>query len=159
MYLYFPSKQALLEEVLRRYSLLPTIQSLAENIAGKPFEEAVRTFVHHVWRHLDDHRNLVLLALRELPNHLEEAREAVERLLVPANKLLALYLQDQIGEQRAREISLIVAGRGLVGMIVMLFLTQEILGGRRLLPIDEEEIASSITQVFLRGVVSPGGTA
>ena len=159
MYLYFPSKQALLEEVLRRYSLLPSIQSLAENIAGKSFEEAVHAFVRHVWRHLNEHRDLVLLALRELPNHLEESREAVERILVPANKLLALYLQDQVGEQRAREISLIVAGRGLIGMIVLLFLTQEVLGARRLVPIDEEEIASSIAQVFLHGVLGPQGTA
>jgi len=158
MYLYFPSKQALLEEVLRRYSLLPSIQSLMENIAGKSFEEAVHTFVRHVWRHLNEHRDLILLALHELPSHLVEAREAVERTLVPANKLFALYLQSQLGEQRAREISLIVAGRGLIGMIGSLFLTQEVVGVGRLLPVDEAEIVSSITQIFLHGVLGPQET-
>ncbi len=159
MYLYFPSKQALLEEVLRRYSLLPNVQSLVENIAGKSFEDAVHTFVRQVWHHLHEHRDLMLLALRELPSHLDETREAVERVLVPANKLFALYLQNQVGEQRAREISLIVAGRGLIGMIAMLFVTQEILGVRRLLPIDEEEIVSSIRQIFLHGVYGSKDTA
>src|SRR5262245_18531957 len=76
MYLYFPSKQALLEEVLRRYSLLPSLQSLVEYIAGKSFEEAVHAFVRDAWRHLNEHRDLVLLVLRELPSQLEEAREA-----------------------------------------------------------------------------------
>ena len=39
-----------------------------------------------------------------------------------------------------------------------LFLTREILGVRRLLPMDEDEITSSITQIFLYGVLGPRGT-
>jgi AcrR family transcriptional regulator len=153
VYLYFPSKQALLEEVLRRYSLLPSVQSLVDNITGASFEEAVHAFVRHAWRHLSEHRDLVLLALRELPSHLDQAREAVERILVPTNELIAAYLRQQVGEQRAREISLVVAGRGLIGTIILVFLTQEILGAGRLMPVDEEQIVSTIAQVFLHGVL------
>jgi len=151
-YLYFPSKQALLEEVLRRYSLLPSIQSLAENIAGRPFDEAVHEFVRQAWRHLGEHRELVLLALRELPSHLDQVRDLVERVLVPANELIAAYLREHLGEQRAREISLVVAGRGLIGTIVLVFLSQEILGAGRFLPVTEEEITATIANVFLHGV-------
>jgi AcrR family transcriptional regulator len=157
-YVYFTSKQALLEEVLRRYSLLPSIQSLVENIGGGSFEDAVHAFVRHAWRHLSEHRDLVLLALRELPSHLDQAREAVERILVPGNKLIAAYLEEQLGKTRAREISLVVAGRGLIGTVILLFLTQEILGAGRLMPIGEEEITSTIAQVFLHGVFGTKGT-
>ncbi len=157
LYLYFPSKQALLEEVLRRYSLFPSIQSLAENIVGKSFEDAVHAFVRHVWRHLSEHRDLILLALRELPGHLDDAREAVEQVLVPGNQLLANYLQVHVGEQRARKISLIIAGRGLIGTIVLVFLSQEILGVGRLLPVGEDEIVSTVAQIFLHGVLGPRG--
>ena len=51
-YLYFSSKQALLEDVLRRYSLLPNIQVLAEDLADKTLEEAVEIFVNQAWAHL-----------------------------------------------------------------------------------------------------------
>jgi AcrR family transcriptional regulator len=152
-YLYFESKQALLEDVLRRYTLLPSIQTLAEGLAESSFEGAVHAFVREAWRHLSTHRDLVLLALRELPSHLEQTHEAVERVLVPGNKLLARYLEERLGPARAGEISLIVAGRGLIGMVIMLFLTQEILGASRFLPVSEDEISSTIAQVFLHGVL------
>jgi AcrR family transcriptional regulator len=152
-YLYFPSKQALLEEVLRRYSLLPSIQNLVENLGRGSFEDAVHGFVRDAWRHLGEHRDLVLLALRELPSHLDQAREAVERILVPANKLLAAYLEEQVGRKRASEISLVVAGRGLIGTVILLFLTHEILGAGRFLPVGDEKITSTIAQVFLHGVL------
>lgn len=152
-YLYFPSKQALLEDVLRRYSLLPNIQELADSVADTSFEEAVHAFVRTAWRHLSTHRNLVLLALRELPGHLPRAQQAVEQIVVPANRLIAAYLEARLGAQRAGEISLMVAGRGLIGMVIAMFLTQEILGAGRFLPLAEEEITATIAQVFLHGVL------
>ena len=152
-YLYFPSKQALLEDVLRRYSLLPNIQSLVETVADRPFEEAVHSFVREAWRHLSEHRDLVLLALREIPSHLEEAQGALEHIVLPGNRLIAAYLEQQLGPERAGEISLIVAGRGLIGTVVLMFLSQELLGGQRLLPLDEDEVTATIAQVFLHGVL------
>lgn len=154
-YLYFPSKQALLEEVLRRYSLLPNIQELADSVADVGLEEAVHAFVRAAWRHLSTHRDLVLLALRELPGHLSRAQEAVAEIVVPANRLIAAYLEARLGPRRAGELSLLVAGRGLVGMIITMFLTQEVLGAGRFLPVSEEEITATIAQVFLHGVLGP----
>jgi AcrR family transcriptional regulator len=152
-YLYFASKQALLEDILQRYTLLPRIQTMVEGMADSSLEEVVHTFVRAAWQHLSEHRDLVLLALRELPSHRELAQQAVERVLVPGNKLLARYLEERLGAKRAEEISLIVAGRGLIGMIVMLFLTQEILGAGRFLPVAEDAITSTIAQIFLQGVL------
>jgi AcrR family transcriptional regulator len=151
-YLYYPTKQALLEDVLRRYTLLPSIQTMVEGIAGNSLEDAVHTFVQTAWRHLSEHRDLLLLALRELPSHLEQARQAVEHVLVPGNQLLARYLEERLGPQRAGDFSLIVAGRGLIGMIIMIFLSQEILGAGRYLPVPEDEITSTISRMFLSGV-------
>jgi len=152
-YLYFASKQALLEDVLRRYTLLPSIHTMVEGMADSSLEQAVHAFVRAAWRHLSQHRDLILLALRELPSHLEQAQEAIERVLVPGNQLLARYLETRLGSQRAREISLVIAGRGLIGMIIMVFLSQEILGAGRFLPVAEDDITATIAQVFLRGVL------
>ena len=152
-YLYYESKHALLEDVLRRYSLLPNIQTLADGMAGATLEEAVSTFVREAWRHLSEHRNLVLLALRELPTHLDEVQSVLEHIFIPGNKLIAAYLDARLGPERAKEISLVVAGRGLIGMIVTMFLSHSILDAGRFLPLDEEQITSTIAQVFLHGVV------
>lgn len=154
-YLYFETKGALLLEVLRRNSLVPSVLALIEDLKTRGLEEAVHGFVRGAWRHLDAQRDLLLVALREMPTHLAEAREAVARVLVPANAALARDLEVRIGPTRAGEISAVIAVRALIGMIVVTFLTQEILGAGRHLPVPEPEITKTIAELFLRGV-APG---
>jgi AcrR family transcriptional regulator len=154
-YLYFASKQALLEDVLRRYTLLPNIRAMVEDLGSGSLEEAVHGFVREAWRHLSEHRDLVLVALRELPTHVDQLQQALEHVFVPGNRLIAAFLEERLGPRRAQEISFVVAGRGLIGMIVMMFLSHEILGTGRLLPLTEEQITTTIAQVFLHGVGGP----
>jgi AcrR family transcriptional regulator len=151
-YLYFETKGALLLEVLRRNSLVPNVLALIEDLKTRSLEEAVHGFVRGAWRHLGSQRDLLLVALREMPTHLAEAREAVARVLVPANAALARDLDARIGPARAAELSTVIAVRGLVGMIVVTFLTQEILGAGQLLPVPETEITKTLAELFLRGV-------
>ena len=61
--------------------------------------------------------------LRELPTHVEQARQLVERVMVPANRLLAAYLEARVDPARAEKLSLIISGRGLLGMLLFVFLT------------------------------------
>jgi AcrR family transcriptional regulator len=151
-YLYFETKGALLLDVLRRNSLVPSVLALIEDLKTQSLEEAVHGFVRGAWRHLDSQRDLILVALREMPTHLAEARAAVERVLVPANAALARDLESRIAPARAAELSSVIAVRSLVGMIVVTFLTQEILGAGRFLPVPEAEITTTIAELFLRGV-------
>jgi AcrR family transcriptional regulator len=151
-YLYFESKEALLLEVLRRNSLVPKVLALIEDLRARSLEEAVHGFVRGAWRHLAGQRDLLLVALREMPTHLEAAREAFARVVVPTNAALARYLAERIGPRRAGELSPVIAVRSLIGMIVAVFLTQELLGAGRLLPVPEEEITRTIAELFLRGV-------
>jgi AcrR family transcriptional regulator len=151
-YLYFESKGALLLEVLRRNSLVPNVLALLRDLQTQGLDEAVAGFVRGAWRHLCEHRELLLVSLREMPTHLDQAREAVERVMVPANAALARYLETRIGPRRASELSSVISVRALIGMIVVVFVTQEILGAGRLLPVPEEKIIGTIAELFLRGV-------
>lgn len=157
-YLYFDSKGALLEDVLRRNSLVPNIQQLVDDLQHRTLEEAVHGFVAGSWRHLCDHRDLVLVALRELPTHLAEAQQLVERVVAPANRLLADYLAARIDPERAKQLSLVIGARGLVGMVLFTFITQELLGAGKHLPVSQTEITSTIAELFLRGVAGPAHT-
>lgn len=151
-YLYFESKEALLVEVLRRNSLVPNVVALIEDLRSRSLEDAVHGFVRGVWRHLSEHRELLLVALRELPTHLEEARRLVERLMAPTNAAVGRYLESRIEPERAKQISSVISVRALIGMIVVVFLTQEILGAGRVLPVSEEDITTTLAELFLRGV-------
>ena len=58
LYLYFPSKRALLEETLRRYSLRPDVEAGLASLRGQPLENVVRGLVAVFWRGLEARREL-----------------------------------------------------------------------------------------------------
>jgi AcrR family transcriptional regulator len=155
LYLYFPSKQALLEATLRRHSLRPDVEAGLERLRGQPLANVVRGLVAVTWRGLEARREIVGVLLRELPNHPAEARRFLEHVLLPVNGLLAEYLTEALPPGRLARLDPIVAGRSLVGMVVAFFVTQVVLGGRELLPLDEERALATITELFLRGVEGP----
>jgi AcrR family transcriptional regulator len=150
-YLYFESKDALLLEVLRRNSLAPKVLALIRDLQTETLEDAVNGFVRGAWRHLCEHRELVLVALREMPTHLAQARKAVEHVVVPTNQAIARFLDSHVPPGRRRGISSVIAVRALIGMVILVFLTQEVLGAGRLLPVPEAEITRTIAELFLRG--------
>jgi len=156
LYLYFPTKAALLEGLVQRYSLLPDVEALAADVRDRPLHEAVRMLVELAWRRLSENRDAIRLLLRELTTHLDHARFFMERVLLPTNRLFAGYLEAALGPRRAAELSVLVAGRGLLGMVLTLFVSQEILGGAELLPIPEDEITDTITELFLHGARGAG---
>jgi AcrR family transcriptional regulator len=156
LYLYFPSKRALLEETLRRYSLRPDIEAGLERLRGQPLEAVVRGLVAVLWRGLEARRELAGVLLRELPNHPEEARRFLEQVMLPMNRLLARYLEEVLPAERWAVLDPLVAARSLLGMVVTFFLTQEVFGGRELLPIPEERILATVTELFLHGAEGAG---
>ncbi len=156
-YLYFESKEALLVEVFRRNSLFPNVMRLIEDLRTESLEVAVRDFVRSSWGFLKEHRELLLVALRELPGHLDEAEHVVERLLVPGNKALAGFLESHMPAGRTEQMSSILSVRALIGMVVVVFISQELLGARRLLPFDDEQVTNTVAELFLRGVTFDPG--
>ena len=151
-YLYFESKEALLLEVMRRSSLVPKVLELIENLQTKSLDEAVRAFVRGAWRHLVDHRELVLVVMRELPTHLEQAQAFVERLMVPGSRALGAHLETLIAPERAKQLSTPLCVRALIGMVVITFVTEELMGAARFVPLTEDQITETIAELFLRGV-------
>jgi AcrR family transcriptional regulator len=151
LYLYFPSKQSLLEEALRRYSLRPDVEAGLARLRGLPLGDVVRGLVAVTWRGLEARRELAGVLLRELPNHPEEARRFLEQVILPLNRLLADYLREVLPPERAARLDPLVAARSLLGMVLVFFVSQEVLGGAELLPIPEERILATIAELFLRG--------
>ena len=85
----------------------------------------------------------IVLALHQLPLSWRQKK---------LNLLLASYLEARLDPARARELSLVIAGRSLLGMVLFVFLTQEVLGAGRFLEVSEDELTETIARLFLAGV-------
>jgi AcrR family transcriptional regulator len=155
VYLYFPSKEALLEEAVRRYSLVPVMGELAGALASRPIEEAIPLLVAELWRRLAANAPLVGLLFQELPRRPDLARAFLEKAVLPTNRLLAAFLERGIAEGRLRPVDPFVAGRALVGMLMIFLLTQEVFGGRDIAPLADDAITGTAAELFLHGVLRP----
>jgi AcrR family transcriptional regulator len=155
VYLYFPSKEALLEEAVRRHSLVPALDELTRTLAGAPFEEAIPRIARELWRRLKQQTPLIGLMLRELPQRPDTARAFIERVVLPTNRMFAGYLDRGVREGALRPLDTFVAARALVGMLMIFLLTQEVFGGRALAPIADDSITDTVAELFLRGVLRP----
>ncbi len=152
LYLYFPTKSALLDALIRRYSLLPDLTALLENARSVPPDRAIPLLVREAGRRLGERISIVRLVLQEIPLRPDNARFFMRRVVLPANQLLADYLQSWIDRGVLRPIDPFVAARALVGMLTAFVFTQQLLGGAEIRPLDDELVAATISDVFLDGV-------
>jgi AcrR family transcriptional regulator len=153
LYLYFESKQALFEELVRRYSLRPDVEYGIDHLRDRPLPEVVRFLVGAAWTRLGENEEMVRLLLRELPQHVDHASEFLEKVVLPTNRRFASFLDEKLGPERAAQLNTLVAGRSLLGMVLVFFVSQKVLGGARLLPVPEREVIDTITELFLNGVL------
>lgn len=158
VYLYFPTKESMLQAVIERYSLLPAIEELTERLRDVPPERTIPLLAAAIWERLRERASVVGLLMREISLRPEHARIFLERVLLPANRLFASYLDRFVERGVIRPIDTFVAARALVSMLVMFVLTQEILGGAALRPIDDDAIVATVSELFLRGcLAAPDG--
>ena len=154
IYLYFPTKEAVLQAAIERYSLLPVIEESVGKLVETPPEQAIPALVALVWQRLKE-RSPVFRMMLGLGGILqpENARIFLERVVLPGNTLLAGYLDSCVARGALRPIDTFVAARSLLGSLLTFVLSQEVLGGAELRPISDEAIVETVSDVFLRGAL------
>lgn len=152
-YVYFDSKEELLEALIERFSLLPDFRQIAEAARGQPLEAVIGFAIPILYERLKQRAPLIGMMLREGATRPETARVFIERVLLPANRIAAELIENAVGPQRASEIDCLVAARAMVGMLLVFVMSQEVMGGREVLAIDDQVITRTVTEVFLHGAL------
>jgi AcrR family transcriptional regulator len=158
IYLYFPTKEAVLQAAIERYSLLPVIEESVGKLAETPPEQAIPALVGLMWQRLKERAPVfrIMLGLGGVLQP-ENARIFLERIVLPGNRLLAGYLDHCVARGALRPIDTFVAARSLLGSLLTFVLSQEVLGGAELRPISDAAIVETVSDVFLRGALPARG--
>ncbi len=155
IYLYFPTKEAVLQAVVERFSLLPAIEELVGKMRETPPQQAVPVLIATLWQRLRERGPLFALLLGGGALRSDNARVFIERVVIPGNRLLAEYLDTCVARGALRPMDTFVAARSLVGSLVVFMLSQNVLGGAELQPISDDAIVDTIAELFLRGALPP----
>lgn len=158
LYLYFPTKDAILEAIVARYSLLPDMTELAETLRTTAPERAIPLIARRFYERLRERAPLVGLVLREFSLRRGDARVFLQRVVLPVNRLLASYLDGFVAQGVLRPLDTLVAARALVGMLMIFVLSQHVFGGEDLHPISDDVVVETAHELFLHGMLaSPDG--
>jgi AcrR family transcriptional regulator len=154
LYTYFPTKDALLQELVQRFSLLPELPELLDGICALPAERAIPTLVGQIWPRIRERRELARVLVREVQSVPERARLYAERVRMPAYQALAQYLEARMAQGELAPGDPWASAQCLFGMLWSFLLSQELMGERELHPISDEEVVSVISRMFLHGALA-----
>jgi AcrR family transcriptional regulator len=154
LYNYFPTKDALLSELVQRFSLLPEIGELIREMGDQPADRAIPTLVRKIWPRLRERRELARVLVREVQSFPERARAYAEKVRLPAHRALADYLEARMARGELIAHDPIAVAQCLFGMLWSFLLSQELMGERELHPISDEQVVTVISDLFLRGALA-----
>lgn len=159
VYLYFETKEQILGEAIRRYSLVPNIRGALSSMSGSTSDSLVRGVVRVLWLAMKERAALVQFLVREVCVRPEHGREFFEKVVLPTNELMAEQFDKRADAGDVRHINWFVASRALVGMLTIFVFTQEVFGGKDVRPLTDDEIVDTICDLFLNGALAHGAEA
>jgi AcrR family transcriptional regulator len=155
LYLYFPSKDSLLQSLLKRYALLPELPTMVASLGETPPALGIPTLVAEIWRLLQERKELARVIVREIQSNPERAKLLAEQVGLPAYQSLASYLDHWMARGVLRHQHALAAAQCLFGMLWFFLLTQELAGGKDLYPLSDKTIVTTVARMFLDGVTIP----
>jgi AcrR family transcriptional regulator len=155
LYLYFPSKDALLESVLERYALLPELPAMIAALGETTPATGIPTLVADIWQLLRQRKELARVIVREIQSNPERAKLFAERVGLPASQALADYLDHWMRRGALRRQDALATAQCLFGMLWFFLLTLELAGGKDLHPLSDQTVVTTVTRIFLDGTTNP----
>ena len=157
LYLYYPSKEELLREVIRHH----VVNHIAEGMQIiRDFDGSAADLLAMMlrlwWERIGETRasGIVKLMTSEVRNFPEIAEFYVDEVVTPSNQMLAQVIQRGVDSGEFRSINVIEAVHALVGPLVFLALNKHSLGAcSAAFLLDPKVVISALIDMVLYGLV------
>jgi len=162
IYNYFDSKHDLLISLPQRISW-PLVSSFVKSARSRGSdtvaddEEQMARLLQASMSSMQQHTDAVKVLLAYIPFMDEEIQaQFLEQTTRFFTRIFDFegFLQARIEAGSFRSLNTAIAARAFVGMVLIFVLSQEILPGRKVIPMSYEEISREIVRLFLYGAVA-----
>jgi AcrR family transcriptional regulator len=155
LYLYFPSKDALLHSLLERHPLLPELPEMMASLGDTPPALGIPTLIAEIWRLLRQRKELARVISREVQSNAESGKLFAKQIGLHSYQSLAGYLDRWMNRGVLRRQNAPAAAQCLIGMLWFSLLTHEGMGGKDLCPVSDETVVITVARMFLDGEANP----
>ena len=157
LYLYYPSKEELLKEVIRHHVINPIAEGvqIIRDFDG-PTPELLALMLRLWWERIGETRasGIVKLMTSEVRNFPEIAQFYVDEVVTPSNQMLASVIQRGIARGEFRSVDVAETTHALVGPLVFLALNKHSLGAcSAAFLLDPKVVIAALVDMVLYGLV------
>jgi AcrR family transcriptional regulator len=151
VYLYFTSKEEIFSTILVERSFIPQLSNLM--VENQPLETTLRNIAESYYCFMDANLTIFRIAIADSYYFPDHARQVYREIVLKGNQALADFLDRlaKAGLIRPLEAPFLTA-RVFIGLLSTYILSQEILGGKDITPVERKAWIEEIIQVFLEGV-------
>jgi AcrR family transcriptional regulator len=153
---HFPTKEELYWAVIENKCLVSAKKSFLTDVleAGQPVRETFVTLAETILRRREKDQTLArLLLFSALENH-RLSQRFFQSYVADYYEVLGDYIQQRIEAGEFRKLDAQLAARGFLGMIVYHSLIQDLFGGNKFHAYDAREVAESMTDIWLQGMLT-----
>jgi len=157
LYLYYPSKEELLKEVIRHHVINPIAEGvqIIRDFDG-PTPELLALMLRLWWERIGETRasGILKLMTSEARNFPEIAQFYVDEVVSPSNQMLASVIQRGITRGEFRGVDVAETTHALVGPLVFLALNKHSLGAcSAAFLLDPKVVVDALVDMVLYGLV------
>jgi AcrR family transcriptional regulator len=153
LFRHFPSKEALFEEVIRRYSFLPALKGILPGLEGAGYEEALLEIARRFLERLDERKDLIRIMLAERHHYPSQVKGIFRGFLGEMIRMLADYFRQLQARGILRDFDPDVGAKAFLGSLFAyvnflgFFLGTSGRGGRN------DRFAEEFVKIFIEGTI------
>ena len=156
IYHYFASKRDLFRAIIEEHSFLPLLRTLPDLAEQLDLRGLLMVLARGFFDVLHQNTQLTRLLLQEVQVFPEEKEAFFADAVGQSVEVLGALLDDRMSEKARSQVDPQVAARIFFNALLAFFVEQEILGGKHLLPADEETYVEHLVDMYVKRLGSGG---
>ena len=158
IYHYFESKRDLFSAIIEEHSFLPLLRTLPDLASQLDLRGLLIVLARGFFDVLRNNTELTRLLLQEVQVFPEEKEAFFVDAVGQSVRELGSILEERMNERARSQVDPQIAARLFFNSLLALFVEQEILGGKHILPVDEANYIEHLVDMFVRRL-GPGKAA
>lgn len=151
LFRHFRTKDRLFEEIIARYSFLPTLRNLLPEVSSIPYEDALMTIARKFLDTLSKRKDLIRIMLTEIHRYPEQMLKIYNSLIDEVIKTLASYFESMQTAGILNKFDAEMGARAFLGMFFSYFNAQEFKMRKKFKGDDRERTIKEFVRIFAEG--------
>ena len=151
LFRYFPSKEALFEEVINTYSFFPKLKAILSEIQDKNYIEALKIIAQNFLNLLESKKDLIKIMHSEMQRYPDQIKKIYENVIDSTVNLLSDYFKSLQKKGILRDFNTEIVARAFLGMFFSYFYVREIKECVSVQKSNIEEIIDVYVSIFANG--------